>query len=130
MNRTTLGYFLMAVIAAGVLWGILKVGSRLQAPPNWAGKWQVAEPALPPREAEIAQSGLYFHVRLGDEPARPYKLERQSETYVLAGNGESRRAEFERGDTWTTLKLTDPTGQSPTIRLIRETKPATKNDAR
>ena len=125
MNRTTLGYFLMAVIAAGVLWGILKFGQSLEkdAPPDWAGKWQVAEPALPPRDAEIQQSGIYFHVRVGEEPRRPYKLQRQGDQYVLAGEGNSRLADFEPGETWSSLKLTDPSGQSPTFRLIRENKP-------
>jgi hypothetical protein len=73
-------------------------------------------------EAEIQQSGIYYHIRVGVEKATPYKLDRRETNgqYVLVGDNVERRAMFEQKDGWLALDLTDPRGQSPTVRLIRE----------
>jgi hypothetical protein len=74
MNRTTLGYFLMAVFSAGILWGILRIGSGLKAPPDWSGEWETVSADGTPRRVTIQQSGVYFHIRT-DNHVDAYKLE-------------------------------------------------------
>lgn len=119
MNRTTLGYFLMAVFAGGILWGILRVGSRLKAPPDLSGKWQVID-ATPPREVEIQQSGVYFHIRVDAGPTKPYKLEHARGGYWLIADDELQdtlAVSYEADGSGKSLTLLDTAYDHPALAL-------------
>lgn len=58
------------------LWGILRFGTRLQAPPFVGGRWveQTDGPSPSPLLLNIAQSGVFLQLQPGDAPAVRYKL--------------------------------------------------------
>ena len=73
-SRATLVYVIMLVACAGGLWAILRVGNRLQAPPDLSGAWEISPTDavsgattrpngdLGPTMA-VEQSGRYLQVR-------------------------------------------------------------------
>jgi hypothetical protein len=107
MNRTTVGYIVMTACAIGIIWVILKFGSRLQAPPDWSGTWQVVEPAIPAKTARIDQSGIFLQLKVGDQPARAYRMERQGDTYWLDHGSGPQPIRFHRDSRGTTLVISD-----------------------
>lgn len=108
----------MTVCSGGLMYAILQYGSHLKAPPDWSGLWQVLEPAIPAQTAKIHQSGIYLHVKVGDQPARPYRMEVRGDQYFLDQAGRQQQVKFERGPTGTTLEI--PEADRPTLRLWRD----------
>ena len=72
MNRATIVYILVVGLCAAGVWGILRAGRDLAAPPDIGGAW-LLEPAvegapredLPGERLWVEQSGQYFQFRFG-----------------------------------------------------------------
>jgi len=79
----------MALIAAAMLWGILRIGNGLHAPPDISGTWELASTGQPSRHAVIDQSGVYLRMKIDQEPTKAYTLTRsESGTWGMsAGDG-------------------------------------------
>jgi hypothetical protein len=89
-SRATLVYVIMLVACAGGLWVILRVGNRLQAPPDLSGTWEIspipgaaaAAPAELGRTMTVEQSGRYLQVRFAGGLAADLRL---AEAPVVSG---------------------------------------------
>ncbi len=75
MNRTTGGYILMMLVCGAVLWGILHMGIKLQAPTDLSGNWAVIEPGKPNRHAVIQQSGVFAVLTVENEKPTKFRLD-------------------------------------------------------
>jgi hypothetical protein len=72
VNRATIVYILVVGLCAAGVWGILRAGRDLAAPPDIGGAW-LLEPAvegaprddLPGERLWVEQSGQYFQFRFG-----------------------------------------------------------------
>ena len=82
VNRTTIGYFVMAVLAGGAIWGVLRFGSRMQAPRDIAGQYVVVEPGKADRRAVVQQSGVFLVLTVDGQ--KPEKI-RFDETSMAVG---------------------------------------------
>jgi len=120
MNRTTLGYFVMIVGSAALIWGIIHLGSKLKAPPDWSGQWQIVDSGKPARNAMIYQSGVYFVLKLEGQPSESYKLRRTEDSLRLVGSHRTLAAAVDRDSWGTQLKLSDPNNPSSSVRLWRD----------
>jgi hypothetical protein len=72
MNRATTVYILVVGLCAAGLWGIIRAGHGMAAPPDIGGAWLLepavagASPAeLPGERMWVEQSGRYFQFRFG-----------------------------------------------------------------
>ena len=109
MSRATAVYVCMVVALVGGLWAVLRVGSRLQAPPDLSGRWELQplDPAGPERPAgeerlgrsvRVDQSGRFFRLEFDRGRVMNLRLLRQSSI----GSGPARKVRMELGDgTWT-----------------------------
>jgi hypothetical protein len=75
MKRSTKTYITLTAVAGALLWGILALGERLEAPPHLAGvydvywEWGIIPPRGQrlPREIQIEQSGVFVTVTANDQ---------------------------------------------------------------
>ena len=84
-SRATLVYVIMLVACVGGLWGILRVGSGLRAPPDLSGTWEIApaDAAVPVaadfgRTMTVDQSGRYLQVRFAGGLAADLRFDEPS----------------------------------------------------
>src|SRR5439155_11567980 len=92
MNRATAVYVAMLAVCAVGLWGILRVGGRLRAPPSLAGVWDI-DPIDPSAarlggSMTVEQSGRFVQVRFASGRALDLKLADEPDgTVTLTGGG-------------------------------------------
>jgi hypothetical protein len=70
MRRASLVYIFMFLVLIVGLWVILARGAKLQAPADFAGRWElipIDDSDATPQSMYVDQSGRYFELRFGDE---------------------------------------------------------------
>ena len=88
MKKKTTTYITLLAVAAAMLWGILALGQRLEAPPHLAGayavewEWGIIPPRGQrlPREIQIEQSGVFVTVTANDQILSRGQLQRAADT--------------------------------------------------
>src|SRR5688572_28224631 len=87
MKKTTTTYITLLAVAGAMLWGILALGQRLEAPPHLAGayavdwEWGIIPPRGQrlPREIQIEQSGVFVTVTANDQILSRGQLQRTTD---------------------------------------------------
>ena len=74
MSRATVVYLLMIVALVGGLWAVLAAGGRLVAPEDLGGRWTAVAPGGRWSAVSVEQSGEYFELTFGTDPAVPLTL--------------------------------------------------------
>ena len=78
MNRSTVLYLVMFLALIAGLWGILRIGSRLEPPHDLSGSWSArlidASPDADPLRMEIIQSGQFLTLDLPGAPLLKVRL--------------------------------------------------------
>jgi len=79
MSRGTIVYLGMCVLLVAGLWAILRAGSRLRAPEDLAGRWELravgpGKNAARHDELVIGQSGLFLDVAFSPGPRLGMKI--------------------------------------------------------
>ena len=94
MSKATIAYVLMFATLIAGLWTILRIGGRLQAPPDLRGTWQVrwegagASGSEPFEQLTLAQSGLFLEILLDNRTTLRGRFHREGANQ-LAGNARS-----------------------------------------
>jgi hypothetical protein len=101
MSKAYLFYFLMFALAIAGLWVILTVGAAVPAPDDLSGDWNVRWQQPPPGvrgdTMRVSQSGRYFMVQFGAQPAMSMTLGR---TWKGADAGRMLNMKLQ-GEVWT-----------------------------
>lgn len=123
MSRTTLGYFLMTLTSAAVLWGVLRYGSKLQAPPDLSGRYEAVSPNLADTKVVIQQSGVYVQLLPDKQPTRSYKMIREGAQTFLVSPSEKLIVEGARSQPPRSLTLVDSTARQQPWHLWQKREP-------
>ena len=95
MNRATKVYILVVGLCALGLWGILRAGRHLEAPPDIGGAWLIERPDagmsgasgtdLPGERMWVEQSGLFFQFRFARHGGGGHVLDLKATEWPASG---------------------------------------------
>jgi hypothetical protein len=119
LSRSTIVYLVMIVVLVGGLWAVLAIGGRLDAPEDLAGTWSI-QSAKGPVDLNVEQSGRYFELTFGKEPAVDLKRvgSTQGPTHLAGGKW---TVDFAPGDSDDT-RVIHVAGPTPIDGLARRVK--------
>lgn len=134
MSRATTVYVAMLILCAGGLWGIVRIGGRLRAPPSLAGTWDIDPPATPATATglgasmTVEQSGRFVQVRFASGRTLDLKLDDgppagPDPTVTLAGGGWRWSGPLTDGGRTMAVRLDGPEPCTFTARVRGDTQP-------
>jgi len=120
VHRTTFGYFVMAVVAAAMLWGVLHLGSRLRAPFDFSGQWYVHHLDEKTVPVKIEQSGIFVHISVAQGRPKAYVLEQLDQELVLKGADQTFEVHRMGNASGDYLNLVDKSADANSLYLVQD----------